>query len=585
VSAADRRGDEIVSATLEALGVRTLFGVPGTQTVGLFEALRRSSIRTVLATHELGAAFMANGYFRASGEVGVLVTIPGPGFAYALAGLAEARADSAGLLHVTGRPNPTPNRRFLLQHLDQASVAGPLVKSVFDVERTDCIRAALSDAHALALAGEPGPVLVQISGEALTGTAQATEHEPLALLRPTPVDAALFEQVAARLAAARRPVIFAGQGALGVAPELRQLVERCSIPVLTTPSGRGVIPEEHPLALCFEPHRGDVAAVNALLDAADLVLAVGCKLAHNGTVGFALRLPPDRLVHVNTDPEALGANYPASLEITASVEALLEHLLRAPGLRRRAASTWDAAEVAQWRDRLQAEGADRLPEPSLRSVPGGKAASFFSCLRRALPRDGILVTDSGLHQVLARRHFAVFEPRGLIMPSDFQSMGFGVPAAIGAKLGAPSRPVVAVVGDGGFLMSGMELVTAVREAVPVTVVVFNDGQLNQIRLQQFREVGHPHAVALGTPDLEAFAGALALDYVRLTGDPETVLRAAIASRRPTLVEVEVGDSPAIRRLRASGLARGAARGLLPGAVLAWLKRLLGQVGPPAASGP
>jgi acetolactate synthase-1/2/3 large subunit len=311
-----------------------------------------------------------------------------------------------------------------------------------------------------------------------------------------------------------------------------------------------------------------------------VILAVGCKLTHNGTVGFGLRLPADRLVRANADGEVHAEHYPASLAIQVSTGALLEHLLCAAGLQRGTASSWDAAEVRRWRERLQAPGLRDLPEPVLHGVEGGTAAAFFSALRRALPRDAILVTDSGLHQILARRYFDVFAPRGLILPTDFQSMGFGVPAAIGAKLAAPRQPVVAIVGDGGFLMSGMELVTAVRERVPLTVVVFNDGQLNQIRLQQHRDFGHAHSVELGTPDLETFAASVGLGYLRVAGDVEAGLRAALASQQPTLVEVAVGDSPAIRVRHAKGLTRGAVRGLLGARSIGWLKRMLGRGGAP-----
>jgi acetolactate synthase-1/2/3 large subunit len=581
VTTAPRHGNEIVCSTLEALGVECVFGVPGTQNVGLYEALRRSSIRSVLATHELGASFMANGYYRASGKVGVLVTIPGPGFTAALTGLAEARQDSAAILHITGRPSRSARERYEFQHINQAAIAGPLVKSVLEVDRTERICAVLTEAHELALAGEPGPVVVQIAAEALAGTSQtpAQTRTGVGPQTPTP-DAALLDRVAARLATARLPVILAGQGAAGAARELLQLVERCSIPVLTTPSGRGVIPEDHPFALGFNSQRGDVTVLNELLDAADVILAVGCKLTHNGTVGFGLRLPADRLVRANADGEVHAEHYPASLSIQASAEALLEHLLRASSLQRGTASPWDAAEVAGWRERLQAPGARDLPEPVLHGVEGGTAAAFFSALRRALPRDGILVTDSGLHQVLARRYFDVFAPRGLILPTDFQSMGFGVPAAIGAKLAAPTRRVVAIVGDGGFLMSGVELVTAVREQVPLMVVVFNDGQLNQIRLQQHRDFGHAHSVELRTPDLESFAASLGIDYVRLTGEVEARLKAAIAAPRPTLVEVAVGDSRGIRLAHARGLARKTIRRLLGARYVGWLKRMLGRGGPP-----
>ena len=568
-----REGNVVVCRTLESLGVRTAFGVPGTQTVGLFEALRRSGIRTVLATHELGAAFMANGYARASGRAALLATIPGPGFAYTVAGLAEARADSAAVLHVTVLPAASPQRRFLLQHIDQGAIAGPVTKAVLDVNRSEQIESAIREAHTLAHAGEPGPVLVQIAAQALAGT--APEVPTHAVPAPRAADPALLDRVVRRLALASRPLLYVGQGAADAAEDLRRLVERRSIPVMTTPSGRGVIPEDHPLALAFEPLRGDVAEANALLAAADLVLAVGCKLTHNGTVGFTLRLSADRLVHVNTDGDALAGRYPASLAVLASAQELFAHLLASPDLPVTGTSAWTAPDVERWRRRLQVPGPDQLPEPAP-AGPGRTAAALFASLRRSLPRHGILVTDSGLHQVMARRHFEVLAPRGLILPSDFQSMGFGVPAAIGAKLAAPDRPVVAVVGDGGLLMAGMELVTAAREGVPLTVIVFNDGALNQIRVQQYREFGRAHAVDLRTPDLEALAAALSVGYARVGDDPDRALSDAIAASRPMLVEVEIRDSLGIRALRAGGLARQTARDLLGAAGTGWVKRLRGR---------
>jgi acetolactate synthase-1/2/3 large subunit len=184
------------------------------------------------------------------------------------------------------------------------------------------------------------------------------------------------------------------------------------------------------------------------------------------------------------------------------------------------------------------------------------------------------VTDSGLHQTLVRRHLEVNSPRGLIAPSDFQSMGFGLPAAIGAKLAAPERAVVAVIGDGGFAMSGMELLTAVRERIAVTLVVFNDGQLNRIRLQQLAQYGHSEGCEVVNPDFEALAGAIGVEYSCCDGDAEGVLRAAILRASPTLVEVVLGDSAAIRLERAKGLARGTARRALRPQTLRWLKAKL-----------
>ncbi len=191
-----------------------------------------------------------------------------------------------------------------------------------------------------------------------------------------------------------------------------------------------------------------------------------------------------------------------------------------------------------------------------------------------MPADSCLVTDCGLHQAHATRYFRVLAPRGLVIPSDFQSMGFGLPAAIGAKLAAPDRTVVALIGDGGLLMSGMEMITAVRERIPITVIVFSDGALGQIRLQQLSLYGQTHATQLSTPDLELFAHAIGAEYLRMEGDAADVLRRAMTPDGVTVVEVKVGDSAAMRIQRAKGLARRTTRLALNRRTCRWLESKL-----------
>src|SRR6185436_2486139 len=258
----------------------------------------------------------------------------------------------------------------------------------------------------------------------------------------------------------------------------------------------------------------------------------------------------------------LNANYPASLAVQASVQSLVEELSESP-----TPSHWTDVELQDWRGRMRTSRPPDLPEPV---VAGDSARVFFEALRDALPRDAIVVTDSGMHQILTRRYLDVWSPGGLLFPSDFQSMGFGVPGAIGAALATRSRRVIAIVGDGGLRMTGMELTTAVREAVPLTVIVFNDGQLNQIRLQQLSEFGHAHAVELGHLDLEAFAAATGADYVRFERDGHS-LEHAMHGDRVTLVDVPVGDSAAIRSRAATSRVREMVRGVVGKRLLSWLK--------------
>jgi len=573
VKPAVRSGNELLCSTLEILGVEYVFGVPGSETVGLYDALRKSRLRSVLTTHELAATFMANGYARVAGRVGIVFAIPGPGFTYALAGLAEARHDSIPLLLITGTPAAESSALLIHQAVDQVAMARPVVKEIVEVKSGEALVSQLAYAHALALEGEPGPVLVQISAAALAESLPATEPPSLAARVAEPE---IFAHVAQEFTAASRPLILAGQGTARAARELRAVVERWKVPVLTTPAGRGVLPESHPFALRFDGASGNVAVVNELLQRADYILAVGCKLSHNGTAGFSLVLPRDRLVHVDTAPAVLNATYPARRTVQASAKQVLEVLSRRCANQQTRTSEWPPGELTMWRDRLRSDASDQLPEPRFPDLVDGTALAFFGALRRALPDDGILVTDSGTHQFLARRHFEVRVPHGLIFPNDFQAMGYGLPAAIGVKLAALNRRVVLVIGDGGLLVSGMELVTAVRERLPLTIIVFNDGQLNHIRLQQLAQSGQAHSVSLRVPDLATLATAMGLRYVRLAGDAERILAAALMSLEPILIEVRVADSPAIRLLQAKAATRRAATRVLGPRMAAWIKQRLSR---------
>ncbi len=567
-----RTGADALWQALASRGVQHALGVPGTQNVALWEALRRSRIRPILTTHELAAAFMANGYVRASGRLAPLVTIPGPGFTYALTGLAEALHDSAALLHLVGAP-PPPGPRFRFQSIDQRAVAAPLAKAVMRVEDPSRAAAAAGEAADLALAGEPGPVVLEWTPAALDGPAAGDPGDFRPAAAPA-LDGAAVERIAAFLAASRRPLILAGQGCAGAAVELRELAELLRAPVVTTTSGRGVLPEDHPLALGFEFVRGDLPALNELARACDAVLAVGCKLSEAGTTMFALELPPDRLVQIDAAAEIVGANYPARIGLAARAEDALVRLLPALRAARQRGGGFGPEDLEAWRSRLRVQVQGQGDEPRIRGVRPETPAGFGAALRKALPHDAIVVTDSGLHQTLIRRHVPILAPRGLLVPSDFQSMGFGLPAAIGAKLAAPGRTVVAVIGDGGFAMSGLELLTAVREGLSLTVLVFNDGQLNRIRLQQLSQYGHPVAVELRNPDFEAFAAAVGARYARVEGDAEAILREAVGCEGVTLVEVALEDARTLVIERAKGMARGALRRAAPPGPLRLLRAAL-----------
>jgi acetolactate synthase-1/2/3 large subunit len=547
-------GRDILCATLQDLGVEHVFGVPGAQNLPLFESLRRSSLRTVVTTSELAASFAANGYFRSSGKVGVLTTISGPGFTYALSGIAEARLDSAAVLCVVVRATDRPGRFFQLQHIDQKTMVGPIAKRVDIVNDVDELRTTLAEAFFHCSSGEPGPVMVEVAAEAL---------EERAILGPLPTrpephgpDATELEGILGRLLEATRPLLYVGQGTAGGASELQELAGLLQCPVLTTTSARGVLPEDDPLCIPVDFQERATPIVNDLVESSDLVVALGCKMSQNGAHGFRLRIPPEKLIHVDASDEILSANYPASFNLLADVPALLKLLLRERSRLQTRRSLWQPDQLEQARERSERAVASFRLEPVVSGVTPPTPRGFFQLLREHMPRQSLLCTDSGLHQILARRHFRVLAPRGLIVPSDFQSMGFGLAAAIGAKLACPDRMSVALVGDGGLMMSGTELLTAVAQGLALTAVVFSDGHLGLIRAQQMSRYGHTYGTRLQPPDWELFARSLGVAFVRVDDRTLETIPALLESPGVHLLEVPLHDRPgALISWRASRAAR------------------------------
>jgi acetolactate synthase-1/2/3 large subunit len=267
----------------------------------------------------------------------------------------------------------------------------------------------------------------------------------------------------------------------------------------------------------------------------------------------------------------LRSNYPARLSIHADVPALLAELLgRARGWDSRDCG-WDLEHLSGLRMDGRAEIGAACPEPQLRASPSNPGA-FFDSLRQSLPRDSCVVTDSGQHQVLTTRYFAAMVPRGLVIPSDFQSMGFGISAAIGAKFACPGKPVVLVIGDGGMAMSGMELLTAVREKLNLTVVVFNDGALGQIQQQQRSEYGFAHATTLRNPDFEIFAKSMGLGFERWNACDTEMFGRAISHKGVTLIEVRAGAGAALRVQQLKGVGKSWTGSIFGEGAVRWLKR-------------
>jgi acetolactate synthase-1/2/3 large subunit len=551
-----RLGAEVICDALHDAGATVVFGMPGSQNVDLFDALGASPLRTVVTTHEMAAAFAAVGFYRSSGRVGVVTTIPGPGFTFATTGLAEAAADSAGILHIVPASNDGTGRPYQFQDIDQVAIARTLAKDVLVVDRIDDLAPAIARGYELAGSGEPGPVVVVIARELFRAPSRATRVAVAS--KPAPPSDGVGDELVRDLVAAGRIALIVGQGGQGHGASVRMLADRLNAAVLTTSSGRGVISEEDPRSLYFDFALGGGTSVNRLLETCDLVLALGCKFTHNGTGAFILEIPPDKLIRVDASSASLRGRYPARFGIEADLGTFLDSLLAKMPQR---SNGWTHDELGGWRTRLRAEQDAMLAlAPTVRTDPPVSCRAWFEAFQSALPADAIVVTDSGLHQGLTRGFMRVRSERGLIVPADFQSMGFGVPVAIGARIANPQRQVALIIGDGGMSLSGLELLTAVRERLDLTVVVFNDGQLGSIRRQQIWSVGRSHGVAVQGLDLAAFAGAIGARYRRLDADLDGSIRASLASPGVNILDVAMADKVGSVRDRLLGTARRFKRG-------------------------
>ena len=522
-------GGEAVVRSLEAHQVDTVFGIPGTHNLAIYEALRQTdSIRHILARHEQGAAFMADGYARASGQVGVCLSTTGPAALNTLASLGTAYSDSSPVLCIASQIPAEGiglDKGFLHECRDQLASFAPVTKWRARADTVDTIPALMREAFAQMLNGRPRPTALEIPCDTLDDSADLTITAAASAHRLAP-DSEQIEQAARLLRAARQPVIWAGGGAIGsnAGDELRQLAERLQAPVFATVLGKGVLPEDHPLAAgnaLLHP------ASRAFLAECDLMLAVGTRFTEEETDRWALRMP-DSLIHIDIDPEEIDRNYPATVGIVADARAALQQIsARLHDVRRQQSD--QAAGIADLRQRIWRYCQARAPE----------GVELVHTLRTALPRDAIIVSDLTVAAYWCRRLLDIYEPRTFIYPWGFCTLGFGLPAAIGAKVARPERPVVVLCGDGGFMFNCQELAAAVQYDLPLVVIVFNDSAYGVLRPQQEVRYGGAHEVDVVNPDFVALAGAFGVDGCRVDSIEQlgpTVAK-AIEADRTTLIEL------------------------------------------------
>jgi acetolactate synthase I/II/III large subunit len=484
---------------------------------------------------------MADGVWRSSGRMACVNLVPGAGLTHAMSGIAEAFMDHVPMLVLGCGIRRDVRRAFQLHDVDQEGIARPVVKATFRPETGEELYPVIREACRVARAGAPGPVFVEVPVNLylFTHEVDLPGEGPGQTAAPPP-DPALIRCAAELIAAAERPLLYVGAGASGATEEVLELAERLDAPVSTTFQGKGVFPEDHPLFLW--PGYGHTAPSFAqrVADGCDITIAVGCRFSEVGTGSYALA-PKGHLIHIDIDPDALGRNFKADVGIPADAGAGLRALLAALPADRRApdASRREVIRVghaAVWEDWLDDVGGERVTP-----------AHLMRTAQRVLGPDAVYTTDSGNGTFLAMEGLRLGEPRHFLAPVDYSCMGYSVPAALGAKLARPEAPVVAFAGDGAFLMTGLEILTAVQEGIGAMILVLRDRELAQIAQFQGTAMNRKVASAVHDYSLEHFAAAVHADFLRMGDDDEVegVLEHANATARegrPVLVEVEIDYS-------------------------------------------
>jgi acetolactate synthase-1/2/3 large subunit len=534
-----RASGEIARALIDE-GVRYAFGIPGTHNIELYDVLAgKEGIETVLVTSEVAGAFVADGFSRSSGEVGVINVVPGAGVTYSLSGIAEAWMDNSPMVVIASGIRSDTGKAYQLHAIDQLSVLGPVTKSAVRVERAEEIYPTIRRAFDIARRGTPGPAAVEIPAQFLLDRQElgevSYERQPELGLEPDPE---LVEQAAAMLASAEAPALYLGKGAAGAADLLVPLAEQLGAPVTTSFSGKGVFPESHPLWLWPGFGRQAPGFVRRIMASCDCLLAVGCRFGEVTTGGFGFE-PPEVLIHVDIEAEVFNCSYPAKLAVAGDARLFVEALAGLIEGRR----PWErlAREIAEGHAGVQARWRRRA------SSSGVTPHFLFEALQRHCREDAIYTTDSGNGTFLAMEHLRLDAPRRFLAPTDFSCMGYSVPAAVGACFANPGRDVVALPGDGAFLMTGLELITASAHGASLLVCVLRDGTLSQIAQFQKMMVNRVSSSVLPDFDLEGFARATGSRYFRIIRDSEldSVLPAALNLTRngtPALVEVAIDYS-------------------------------------------
>jgi acetolactate synthase I/II/III large subunit len=521
-------GAEILWECLVRQGVTDVFGYPGGAILPAYDAMLKYPIRHVLVRHEQGATHMADGYARATGKVGVAVATSGPGATNMVTGIATAMMDSVPIVCITGQVGSRLIGSDAFQETDITGITLPVTKHNYLVTRADEVASVVREAFLVAQSGRPGPVLIDITKDAQQSSCvfdwdAAAPSPTIVRQTPSPSEVKMREALAL-IRGAKRPLVLAGHGLMlaNAMEEIRAFTDITGIPVAVTLLGIGALPASHPHNLGMMGMHGE-AWVNTAIQEADLLIALGMRFDDRVTGNLKTYALNARKIHVDIDQAEIGKNVPVDVGIVSDVRTVLQ--------------TWrpslEPLDLADWTGRINALKGDSAVLDIQKMPDDGHlyAAHVIHDIWRTTAGKAIVVTDVGQHQMWEAQYYHHEQPRSLITSGGLGTMGFALPAAIGAKMACPDAEVWAVVGDGGFQMTMAELATIVQENIKINIAIINNGYLGMVRQwQEFFYDRRYAATPLLSPDFVKLAEAYGIDSHRVTTRKEVVPTVEAARR-------------------------------------------------------
>lgn len=538
-----KTGGQIIWESLMKEGVEVVFGLPGGAILPAYDDLMKYEypVHHVLVTHEQGASHMADGYARATGRVGVCIATSGPGATNLITGLATAYMDSTPLVAITGQVSNSLLGRDGFQEADVQGVSLPVTKHNYLITNIKDLATAIKEAFYIAGTGRPGPVLIDITKDVLQATTEYEYPDKVFLPGYKPnlnaPDPASVARAAKLLNEAKKPLIVSGQGVTiaRAEKELRELAEKANIPVATSLLGIGTFPATHPLSIDWGGMHGE-AYTNYAMQDCDVMFAIGARLDDRLTGAFDLFAPNAKIIHVDLDPAEMGKNITIDTPVIGDALLTLKELL--PQIESNEHPSW-LAQIKEWKsetgDRdILAQETDELIAPYV----------MQQLWHATNEGDATIVTDVGQHQMWEAQYFHHTKPRSLITSGGLGTMGYGLPAAIGAQMGLPNEEIWVVAGDGGFQMTMIELSTVMQERLPIKIAIINNGFLGMVRQWQDVFYNKRHSgTPLFNPDFVKLAEAYGIPALSVTKkeDAHAAIKKAQAHDGPFLIDFQVEE--------------------------------------------